>query len=404
MTTLLFVHGTGVRGAAYDASFAAIRAQAAHHLGAAVQVQPCQWGDHVGATIEENALSVPGYEVGRSQAGAGPSAREQEVRWRLLYEDPLYELRSYAALTAGADPQGIARSPHAASPAERALSQLATLLPSSGALARNGHLSVQLLPDVLALLRQDGTFADALEAEALTAPERSRPVIARAFVAAWAQAAEARGLPALDGELRDGLYEDAVAVLGGATKGLLDEFIGALGGLASRIATPILRRKRTGVTDASFAATHDILRYQTPHGGEAIRGLIAERIRACAQAPGAGPVWLLAHSLGGIASVELLASTSGLPVAGLITCGSQAPYLYEADALSLLRRGQALPEHFPRWLNVYDLNDLLSYVGSGLFGARVVDQEVRSRQPFPQSHSAYWANAALWRHIRDFMQ
>ena len=98
MTTLLFVHGTGVRGAAYDASFAAIRAQAAHHLGSAVEVQPCQWGDHVGATIDDNALSVPGYEVGRSTAGDGPSAAEQEVRWRLLYEDPLYELRSYAAL------------------------------------------------------------------------------------------------------------------------------------------------------------------------------------------------------------------------------------------------------------------------------------------------------------------
>ena len=52
MTTLLFVHGTGVRGAAYDASFAAIRAQAAHHLGKSVDVQPCQWGDHVGATID----------------------------------------------------------------------------------------------------------------------------------------------------------------------------------------------------------------------------------------------------------------------------------------------------------------------------------------------------------------
>lgn len=403
MTTLLFIHGTGVRGAAYDASFSAIRAQAAHHLGPAVEVQPCQWGDHVGASIDDDALSVPGYEVGRSTAGAGPSAAEQEVRWRLLYEDPLYELRSYAALTTGGDLQGLARSPAQRSPGAQALAKLGALQPSAAdGLARSGHAAARLLGPALALLSQDGVFDEAMEAEALAAPERSRAIVARAFVAAWAQAAAAQGLPALDGSARDALYEDAVAVLGGATKGLVDEFIGALGGLASRIATPILRRRRTGVTDASFAATHDILRYQTPHGGAAVRGLIAERIRACAAAR-PGPVYLLAHSLGGIASVELLASTRGLPVAGLITCGSQAPYLYEADALSLLRRGQPLPAHFPRWLNVFDLNDLLSYVGAGLFGARVVDQEVRSRQPFPQSHSAYWANDQLWQHVKAFI-
>lgn len=400
MTTLLFVHGTGVRGTAYDASFAVIRSQVAHHLGDGVDVQPCPWGDHVGATIADNALSVPGYELGRSSAGAGPSAREQELRWQLLYQDPLYELRAYAALAADADELRVARAPHAQPPGRRALAQLASLQPADPALARSGHAAAELVPAAVALLRQGGVFEDALEADSLAAPERSRALVARAFVAAWAQAAETRGLPVLDGALRDLLYEEAVAVLGGPTKGLKDELLGALGGLAARLATPVLRRRRTGVTDASFAATHDILRYQTPHGGAAIRGLIEQRIRACAPQ---GPVWLLAHSLGGIASVELLATQPGLPVAGLITCGSQAPYLYEADALSLLRRGQPLPDGFPRWLNVYDLNDLLSYVGGGLFPGRVTDAEVQSRQPFPHSHSAYWANDQLWQHVRSFM-
>ena len=400
MSILLFVHGTGVRGAAYDASFAAVRAQAAHHLGPALDVQPCLWGDHVGATITDNPLSVPGYEVGRSNAGAGPSVREQAVRWQLLYQDPLYELRAYAALAADADELPVARSPHAQAPGRRALSQLAGLQPTDPALARSGHVATELVPAALALLQQGGVFEDALQAPSLAAPERSRALVARAFVAAWAQAAEARGLPVLDGALRDLLCEEAVAVLGGATRGLKDELLGALAGLAARLATPVLRRRRTGVTDASFAATHDILRYQTPHGGAAIRGLIEQRIRACAAD---GPVWLLAHSLGGIASVELLASQPGLPVAGLITCGSQAPYLYEADALSLLRRGQPLPDGFPRWLNVFDLNDLLSYVGGGLFPGRVTDAEVHSRQPFPHSHSAYWANDQLWQHMRSFM-
>jgi hypothetical protein len=50
----------------------------------------------------------------------------------------------------------------------------------------------------------------------------------------------------------------------------------------------------------------------------------------------------------------------------------------------------------PNWLNVYDPRDLLSYVGAPLFPGRVEDVEVDNRQPFPPSHSAYWANPQVW--------
>ena len=120
----------------------------------------------------------------------------------------------------------------------------------------------------------DGVLANALQCPAMDALARSRPVLARAFVGAWMQAARRQHLPELDGELRDSLYEDAVNVLGGSTMGLLDEFIGALGGLASRVATPLMRAKRTEISDGSFAAVNDILLYQTKHGGEAIRDFI----------------------------------------------------------------------------------------------------------------------------------
>jgi hypothetical protein len=43
-------------------------------------------------------------------------------------------------------------------------------------------------------------------------------------------------------------------------------------------------------------------------------------------------------------------------------------------------------------LNIYDPDDLLSYVGAPLFPGQVEDVEVSNRQPFPQSHIAYWAN------------
>ena len=83
-------------------------------------------------------------------------------------------------------------------------------------------------------------------------------------------------------------------------------------------------------------------------------------------------------------------------VALLVTVGSQAPFLYEINALHSLRYGQPLPPHFPPWLNIYDLRDLLSYIGAGVFPNRTQDVLVDNRQPFPHSHSAYWTNDATW--------
>ena len=400
MTTLLFVHGTGVRCAAYNASLATVKAQAALHLPR-VQVQGCLWGDLLGARLHDDGASVPSYELGQSLAAqqGRDSGREQAVRWRLLYEDPLYELRSYAALALSSEGLGGSnRSPLAKSPAQLALGQLRVLSFADAALQRSGHLTAGLVQKAVAWLEADASFAPAADSETLADPARGRAVIARAFVAAWAVAAEREMLPVLDGDLRDRLYQNVVAGLGGATKGLKDEFIGALGGLASRLATPVLRARRTAVTDGSIAATNDILLYQTRHGGEAIRSFIAQRIRACTP-----PVYVLAHSLGGIACVELLVLANDLNVAGLVTCGSQAPYLYESDALGALRWKTPLPGHFPKkWLNVFDLNDMLSYVGAGVFPGRVTDHEVQSRQPFPHSHSAYWTNEQLWTRLKDF--
>ena len=86
----------------------------------------------------------------------------------------------------------------------------------------------------------------------------------------------------------------------------------------------------------------------------------------------------------------------------LITVGSQAPYFYEVNALQSLEfnsdRNQRLPKGFPEWLNIYDLQDFLSYIGGNIFPS-VQDILVDNQQPFPQSHSAYWSNKATWKGI-----
>ena len=52
---------------------------------------------------------------------------------------------------------------------------------------------------------------------------------------------------------------------------------------------------------------------------------------------------------------------------------------------------------FPEtWLNIYDLRDLLSYVGEGIFPGRVKDVPVNNGVSFPAAHSAYWRNPETW--------
>ena len=87
---------------------------------------------------------------------------------------------------------------------------------------------------------------------------------------------------------------------------------------------------------------------------------------------------------------------------GLVTLGSQSPFLYEIGALASLRPGQSLPRYFPPWLNVFDRSDFLSFVAGRLFSG-VTDLEMASGQPFPESHSAYYGNEVVWNAIGSFI-
>jgi pimeloyl-ACP methyl ester carboxylesterase len=137
--------------------------------------------------------------------------------------------------------------------------------------------------------------------------------------------------------------------------------------------------------------------------GKTIREFIRSQIEHEQVEP---PVILLAHSLGGIACVDLLIEHDlRAKVACLVTVGSQAPFFYEIDALQTLAYGEPLPEHFPQWLNLYDLRDFLSYVGNceGIFPGKLTDVQVDNRQPFPEAHGAYWANEQTWNAIEKVL-
>lgn len=154
--------------------------------------------------------------------------------------------------------------------------------------------------------------------------------------------------------------------------------------------------------DGAYPFAGDILVYQAK--GQKIRDFIREQIQNEQVEP---PVVVMAHSLGGIACVDLLIEQDLRDkVACLITVGSQAPFFYEIGALQRLAYGEPLPAHFPKkWLNIYDLRDFLSYVGDrpGIFPGKMTDHLVDNRQPFPEAHSAYWANEQTWDAIEQVL-
>lgn len=405
MATLLFVHGTGVRGQAFDKTFYAVSSNvSANRMN--VRVLSCSWGEAVGvqAPTTLNSLPVPHQRTDVTGIDVAPNETASELRWSLLYLDPLYEVRTYAAIAPMRDDDGLGGSDRAGRVTEDLLanSSLRNLQASRTGIEQAGHFTKDLLPEALKLLEEGGLLENALTSWPLEDVERRRPVLARAIVAAWCCVAAQRGLPALDGELRDSLYADITVALGGATKGIKDELLGTLIGLsgyaASTLFGPAIRRNRGALTEVHLEKTNDVLLYQTARGGRAIREFIANSIRSCEK-----PVFVLAHSLGGIACAELLVEDHSIQVEGLITCGTQVSFLAESDTLAILRRGMALPETFPKWLNAFDPSDLLSYPAEGVFGRRVEDLELRSRQPFPWCHGSYWTSRTLWQRIGEFL-
>jgi hypothetical protein len=387
MPTLLFVHGTGVRRESFDATFTIVRQEAAAELPS-LKVAPCFWGEELGARLQHGGKSVPEYEMTRGIDEPDQLAIEA-VLWSALIDDPLFELRLLSQLAG----QPAVLPPGARTPGERlhdALRRVAT-----------GECRIDLplagWQDAFTIavrqLATDRHAADLLRALPAKDAE-SELALARAIAAAAIRNAVERGLPALDGVSRDALVGALAACVGNAVRaGLIDRLTVPLRGLATRWAA----RRRGRLTDAALEPSGDVVLYQAR--GEPMRRFVHDAIARVG-----GEVFVLAHSLGGIMSVDLLARQVTPAVRGLITLGSQAPYLYEIGALTSLAPSDPLPEHFPPWLNVYDRSDFLSYCAGDVFRSRsIVDFEATSRAPFPESHSAYFSDARVWRRIARFV-
>lgn len=393
---VIFVHGTGVRKEGSDATLARIQS---HLKPFGFSAKGAPWGDRTGSLAA--VKSIPDFE---GTGGKVPSPEEVKVRtWSLLFADPVSELR---LLVLNKPDQA---DPPLAPMLKQAIQRLYNPIKAELAEPLNAADVTEVFAEACDQISKHESFKHLL-VRARGPEGQYLDALANAIVAQTAVLdEEKRGYGSAlteDADLRDA-FVDAVRLALGPAKAVpgkrIIEFLGK--GVSSAlsaafyagsygIGTPYLKHRRGKHADASPIAG-DILFYQAK--GKQIRGLIREQVLELK-----APVVLLGHSLGGVACVDMLMDPEETElrtrVKMLATVGSQAPYFYEINALSSLEYGEKmeLPAYFPWWLNIYDRGDFLSYVGKRLFPGRIEDHEVRTHQPFPQSHSAYWSRKATY--------
>jgi hypothetical protein len=390
MATIVFVHGTGVRKLSYDSTLAVIRNRIEFSLPS-YQLKGCDWGDWEGCKLLADGASIPDYDTARaiadpSRGTVEPDAADLELSlWRMLYDDPDSELRSLEPGATGGFVAG----------AESAFEGVIELLGQEDEAVRQARNNSGIADDAWRQAKSGLTGSPALRRammwqSVLDADLRS--VIARALVARAIAIKFRVPEPPDDwpsGQQREALVNSLCNQWGGSDRGPKSWVRDQLKWVAFKVITDKTARKRGVISDAAYPVVGDILLYQTR--SEGIREFIKRNVEKQAE-----PVILLAHSLGGIACFEMLATGQLQDVRMLITVGSQAPLFYELDVLPNFRYGTKLPDPFPEWVNIFDRRDFLSYVGKGIFGKRVVDIPVDNGQPFPESHSAYWRNPTVW--------
>lgn len=391
--TVVFVHGTGVRGEVFGRYFGLIREHLQGRGGR--PTHGCFWGEAEGAEFRAGGASVPDYD---RTGGDEPTEEEEGLAlWSILYADPWYELRLLADWPSRAGQL----APGQVTAEARLIDQVQRFQASpelEALLAR--HRLVGPWTQALDDLRAAPEFRRAARAAEDPMVNVHRKALARALVARTLVAAEGTG--SIAGQARDELVAAVTLDLHGAGMGVAGWLTRPFKGVAATLATRYVARRRGAITDASYPMVGDIVRYQSR--GRQVRDHIRRFVVDTVANDPDPSVTLIGHSLGGIACVETLIEEPLPEVRRLITVGSQAPFFYEIDALDTLVYGHALPDHFPsEWLNIYDRRDLLAYVGEGLFAGRVTDVEVDNGQPFPEAHSAYWSNEAVWDAIDGFL-
>lgn len=419
---LIFVHGTTVRDV--STSMAEIRKRSQRILGLGdSDIAAAEWGRAVGPPSRDFIKALPPEYKSRAalEDPAAPPREPTEAEiWALLLTDPSLELRllrdqrTAAQNAAGEDAAGGISFGELPS-GDRLKQIVRDLDPPQPQLDEAGFNESDfedarrelLLDEATIKVMETSTGEDDPDLNDALANSLVARMLRHSRLELWSskdvpgqdwssEIAESAGpAAAVDASLRAALVDEVRLGLGSRTRGInLFKKVG--GALATRIAVS----KRADIMAPLAHFLHDVTFYLANRA--AIQRVITESIN---EAGDNSPVVLLAHSLGGIAAVDLLSRSDAPHVDLLVTVGSQSPLLYLMDALEELKPDNAATRPKVPWLNIYNNDDLLSFCAERVFEDLhgIDDYPIDAKVPFPEAHSAYWRVDDVYKRIKTAM-
>lgn len=392
---VIFVHGLTVRQERFEQDLLPMVRKGFEKRLSNPRVVGCYWGD-LGLQGFQG-LSIPTGREGEMGVGDVTRAEDDELR-ALLAQDPILELRALKdEQRFQLEPMTIDTSPPEVKSRNAVLFEKRKLIASA---VRDDCTQTLLL-----------AAPQAIEDAALLALKRgaeaNRQLSAQDLIAPLARCITAL----INGHARAAYDDDVVfpwmeietcveAVLaqqlGGAMAGP-PEWLKRVG---LTLATPVMGRVRASILRKMATFVGDCLIYLQKRD-EIIMRVSAVVAREAAAQP--GPIWLVGHSMGGIIAFDYCGRIPGAPIDRLITVGSQVGLFAELDSLEAIKRaaGSAkyeIPARVGSWRNVYDRDDMLSFLAAPVFDG-AVDLDLDTGSPFPESHSAYWAREDLYKRV-----
>src|SRR6266545_2887233 len=397
----IFVHGVTVRQERYEQLLAAVK-QGVSGVSPEISVDGFYWGDR-GSSLHYGGSSIPGFGAGRRavlEAAVEPARlTPQGQLLALALADPLAELQALK------DPQEFNAAGAGFQPLPAGVEQRNQLLwqklsTVTGALVAEPQLGPMLKArpgeaEVATLVRS--SFEAAGQADrVLTVVDLLDPLI-RSVTASLYRPLSDPG-PALSPPVAWAFVEQAVE------RTLQHELGGQRGWLGDKLReksqqalTAVLRYFRRQIMEAVALFVGDVLVYLAQR--DAILADLDKRVTALV--PAGESLWLIGHSLGGVICFDYCCQTDRA-VARLVTVGSQVGLLGEWGALRATPPGGGAkittPPKVGEWRNIYDPNDLLSFLAAPVF-TNVQDLEFDTRAPFPPAHSEYWNCPTLYRRV-----
>ena len=177
MTTLVFIHGTGVRQPAYEQTFKTIENRISKQRPD-IKVVPCFWGEKFGTKLNAQGASIPLYDATLA-INDGEEDHQEILLWEQLYRNPLYEL-GLLSLKPSSDNHG---NPFGEQPGDELNSRLLALIPATELQAKLQEAGVA---EVFEQARENITRTDVYQEvlEEVSSPESEYfDAIARAIVA-----------------------------------------------------------------------------------------------------------------------------------------------------------------------------------------------------------------------------